>query len=268
VRLFDAHNHLHDRRLAPFAVEMVAEMKRVGVAGAMVNGTQEEDWAAVADWGRQHAWARLSFGVHPWHVVRRSADWLAGLEAQLEAHPEAGVGEIGLDRWVEGHDLEQQMAVFAPQLELAAAQNRPVTIHCLKAWGALWDHLRTNRLPERGFLLHSYGGPAEMIEGFVRLGGYFSLSPYFLAERKREARENFAKVPPERLLVETDAPDMFPPEERDRHGLHEAESGARLNHPANLVCAYEGLAAVRGWSIEELAGRAEENYARLYAPNA
>lgn len=264
MRLFDAHNHLQDRRLAPYAKAMVAEMGRVGVAGAMVNGTQEEDWAAVEEWGRRHAWVRVSFGVHPWYVAGRSEDWLARLEEFLARNAEAGVGEIGLDRWVEGHDLQVQMEVFAAQLALAAARDRPVTIHCLKAWGALWEHLRLNRRPARGFLLHSFGGPPEMIAGLVRIGAYFSFSPYFLAERKKTAREVFAQLPPERLLVETDAPDMYPPEERDRYGLREEGSAARLNHPANLVVAYEGLAAVRGWTVEELAGRVEENYKRLF----
>jgi TatD DNase family protein len=65
------------------------------------------------------------------------------------------------------------------------------------------------------------------------------------------------------LLVETDAPDMPVPPGLDRHRMSDSAEG-RVNHPANLIVAYEGLAALRGMPLEELAGIVSENYARLF----
>ena len=141
----------------------------------------------------------------------------------MESHPNAGVGEIGLDRWIEGHDPKVQSEVFLPQLALAAELNRPATIHCLRAWGALDELLRTHPLPKRGFLLHAYGGPQEMVAGFAKLGGYFSFNAYFLHERKARQREVFRHIPADRLLVETDAPDMRPPDELTAFPLRDAD---------------------------------------------
>jgi TatD DNase family protein len=133
----------------------------------------------------------------------------------------------------------------------------------VRAWGALWDIIRSAAVPARGFLLHAYGGPAEMVRGFIGRGAYFSFSPSFLHERKAPQREIFRQLPPDRLLVETDAPDLAPPPEQNPRPLV-AEDGTILNHPANLLLAYDALAAIRGVSREEVATHVAENFARLF----
>ena len=233
----------------------------------MVNGTREEDWPAVAALAAEHAWVLPSFGLHPWHIHGRSREWFGELERLLAAHPSAGVGEIGLDRWIADHDIAAQSEVFRAQLSLAATLNRPVTIHCLRAWGALWEILRAHPLPARGFLIHAYGGPAEMTRGFLDRGGYFSFNAYFLHERKAAQREIFRHLPVERILVETDAPDLPPPADRNPHPLTDA-AGNAINHPANLALAYASLAELRGEALEELIAQVRENFGRLFDPAA
>ena len=102
-----------------------------------------------------------------------------------------------------------------------------------------------------------------MVAGFLDRGAYFSFSPSFLHERKSAQREIFKHLPADRLLVETDAPDMLPPEKRNAHPLH-AASGAALNHPANLALAYTALAELRGLSVEQLTAQVAENFTRLF----
>ena len=263
--LLDAHNHLHDARLDPWREAFLAELPAIGARGAVVNGTREGDWTAVADLARKVDWVIPSFGLHPWHVNERSPDWREALCAQVAAHPGCGIGEIGLDRWVEGHDVAAQTECFRWQLALAARENLPATIHCLKAWGALWEIVASEPVPARGFLLHAYGGPEEMVKGFVERGAYFSFSPYFLQARKVAQQQVFRLIPRERLLVETDAPDMAPPIENNPRPLHDG-TGRLLNHPGNLDAAYDGLAQLRGWSREKTEEQVLANFSRLFAP--
>jgi TatD DNase family protein len=259
--MIDAHNHLHDARLDPWREDLLRELPALGVRRAVVNGTRESDWAAVSALAAKVPWIRPSFGLHPWYVKERSAEWRTELVAQLDAHPGCGVGEIGLDRWIEGHDPAVQAECFEAQLELAAERNLPATIHCLRAWGALWDVLREGAVPARGFLLHAYGGPAEMAPGFAARGAYFSFSTSFLHERKAAQRAVFAALPAERILVETDAPDLAPPA-----GYHELPGGRErpLNHPANIEHAYAALARIRGVNVERLGELVAENFARWF----
>lgn len=261
--LLDAHNHLHDARLLPWRGEFLAGLPALGVRRAVANGTREDDWPAVAALAAQVPWVLPSFGLHPWHVNERSAAWLEKLIQFLDAHPGAGVGEIGLDRWIGAHDFAAQAECFRAQLAIAAERNLPATIHCIQAWGAVWDILRECAVPARGFLLHAYGGPAEMVAGFVARGAYFSFSPYFLHERKSAQREIFRMLPVDRILIETDAPDLAPPPGQNPHPLAGGD-GRALNHPANIVLAYDTLAKIRSVTREELAAVVEKNFARFF----
>jgi TatD DNase family protein len=258
--LFDAHNHLHDPRLDGIRETAIALLGADGIRRAIVNGTREDDWPAVAALAARVPWVIPSFGLHPWHVPARSPHWKEALASAIEAHPSSGVGEIGLDRWIEGHNLPDQLECFTHQLALAARWNRPASIHCIQAWGALWDALKSTPLPARGFLIHAYGGPAEMLPGFIRLGAYFSFSPYFLHDRNGDQRAAFAAMPRDRILVETDAPDLAPPLERNPNPLADG-----VNHPANLELSYQGLADVRGLPLDELAAQVAENFRRWTA---
>lgn len=229
----------------------------------VVNGTSESDWEAVAGLARQHSWIIPSFGLHPWHVRGRSPRWQEHLQKYLEEFPSAGIGEIGLDRWIADPDVPAQIEVFRRQLDLARRLNRPASIHCLRAWGLLERELAEARLPECGFLLHSYGGPEEMTPRFAKLGAYFSFSPYFCHERKGRQADVFARLPLKRLLIETDAPDMWPPDHLARHPLRDA-AGKSLNHPANLLLSLARLAEIRQLATDALAVQLEQNFLRLF----
>ncbi len=261
---YDAHNHLHDERLAPQRELICKTLTQLGVARCVVNGTRESDWEAVAALTDAHPGMIASFGLHPWHVPDASPKWRETLLRFLDSNPKAGVGEIGLDRWIEPHDFTAQRKAFEWQLQVAAERDLPLSIHCLKAWGGLWDILRTHPLPKRGFLLHAYAGPEEMVDGFAGKGAYFSFSPYFLHPRKEKQRALFARVPIDRLLIETDAPDMAPPDERNIHPIWSGD-GKLLNHPANIEVAYTGLAEICGIPLNVLADQVDLNFTRLFA---
>ncbi|MEJ6578386.1 MAG: TatD family hydrolase [Akkermansiaceae bacterium] len=224
--MIDAHNHLHDPRLTGQRMELISDMKKAGVTACVVNGTSEEDWPAVATLAQEHpGFVIPSFGLHPWKVAQRSRNWLSHLCEFLSRHPHAPIGECGLDRWMESPDLQAQHEVFRAQLNLAAELDRPLTIHCLKAWGPLLTELREAKTLPR-FLLHSFGGSQETANELLNLGAHFSFSGYFLHPPKEKVRALFASLPPHRILVESDAPDMAPPQ--PEFPLDD------LNHPANL----------------------------------
>jgi TatD DNase family protein len=262
VKFYDAHNHLQDARFGGRQKELLAACEKAGVARMVVNGACESDWSPVLALARENKIVQPSFGYHPWFLRERTPNWLRTLKKFLAAVP-AAVGEIGLDRWKPNLPYENQEMVFVAQLRLAAQRDLPVSIHCLQAWGRLHELLRENPCPVRGFVLHSFGGPAEMIPAFAKLGAYFSFPGYFLHERKLRQRAAFKKVPPDRLLVETDAPDQLLPAEKTLHPLTDA-NGQPLNHPANLPAVYLGLAEILGEKVERLTVRVEENFLRVF----
>lgn len=261
--LYDAHNHLQDERFVGNQAALLAEAASVGVARMVVNGCGEADWPEVARLAREHPSVIPSYGVHPWYHAEQSPRWLETLEALLRADPHAAVGEIGLDRWKEDLPYDGQEDVFLAQWDLAARLNRPASIHCLKAWGRLLELLRAHPGPTRGFVLHSYGGPAEMIPSFADLGAHFSFPGYYLHPRKERQRNTFRHVPRDRLLAETDAPDQGLPDDLNAFPLRDP-AGQPINHPANLGTVYAGLARLRGESVEMLSAIIGDTFRRLF----
>lgn len=278
---YDAHNHLQDAWLTPHRDQVLRDLAAIPLRAAIVNGTCESDWPEVASLARQHAFVVPSYGLHPWNVGNASPRWRQLLLEHLDFHPRhpcAPIGEIGLDRWILDRarpddprlaglhraSLDEQLDAFTWQLALAAKRNLPVTIHCLDAWGPLVDALRRTPRPARGFLLHAYGGSADLARDFAALGAYFSFNGYFLGERQRAKREIFKTLPLDRLLVETDAPAMPLPAARATHTLPGLADGNPINHPANIAAVYAGLAEIRGFSVSQLSALVAENVQRLF----
>lgn len=262
LRLFDAHNHLQDDRFGGRQDELMSACVGGGVVRMVVNGACESDWAQVADLARRYPQVLPSFGYHPWYLHERTPDWKENLRRALDEIPSA-VGEIGLDRWKPGLAYDDQEEVFLAQLGIAAERNLPVSIHCLQTWGRMLELLQSNPRPARGFLLHSYGGPQEMVESFAKLGAYFSLPGYYAHERKARQRETFRHVPMDRLLIETDAPDQMLPG-GGSFPLATGDGGSQINHPANIRAVYDLAAELRGVALDVLANAVEENFQRLF----
>ena len=255
--LFDSHNHLqHFGEPA----EIIREMRAAGIGGCTVNGTCEDDWEAVAKLAEEFpGFVRPAFGLHPWHARKRSGKWLQALEGYLDRFPAASVGECGLDGWVSGPSIEEQREVFLPQLAIARERDLPVTIHALKAWEPLFEAFDAEPPPPR-FLMHSFGGSPELVKRLVPLGARFSFSGYFLQPRQAQVVETFRAVPKDRLLIETDAPDMLPPPESISHPLP-----GEKNHPANLGRIAVAFAGHLEMTPESLAAVIAANHAALFA---
>jgi TatD DNase family protein len=105
-----------------------------------------------------------------------------------------------------------------------------------------------------------------MISSFAELGGYFSCPGFFLKPGREMKLSVFKNVPRERLLIETDAPDQNLPEELDPFNFCSEGSKQRLNHPANIIAVYKGLATFLERPIEDLCSEVELNFRRLFSP--
>ncbi|WP_367874239.1 TatD family hydrolase [Luteolibacter sp. Populi] len=254
--MFDSHNHL---QRFPDPGGIIAAMRADGLSGCVANGTSEADWEEVAALAIEFpGFVRPAFGLHPWRAHERSPQWLETLTAYLDRFPHAALGECGLDGWVDEPSMETQHRVFLPQIALARERDLPLIVHALKAWEPLFAAF-AEEAPPRRFLLHSFGGSPELVERLASMGAWFSFSGYFLHPKKARVLESFKAVPRDRLLLETDAPDMLPPPAFISHPLPEDQ-----NHPANLPRIAAGLAAALGMEPDELAQLTAENHRWFY----
>lgn len=258
----DAHCHHHFPEVTAKSLEMA---RSVGLGCAVVNATGPRDWEAVSAMAAAEPRCLPSFGLHPWKVPDAPEGWEAGLRSALVGHPAAGVGEAGLDRWVQGNDPVLQERAFRVQIALARELDRPLTVHCVRAFGHLMEVVRDEPLPRRGFLLHAWNGPPELVPELVRLGARFSFGTAHLVARKAARLREFARsVPRDRALLETDSPELCPDPEFRFAALPDRPDGTPVNHPANILSALRALAGAWGVSVEACAARANANFESLF----
>jgi TatD DNase family protein len=151
------------------------------------------------------------------------------------------VGECGLDgaSVAAGASLERQVRVLGAHLALARKYRLPAVLHCLKLHDPLLALLREEPLPAGG-ALHSYSGGAEQVRAYLALGLHFSFAGPVTYEGARRPIAAVQAVPPDRLLLETDAPDQTPRPHRGR------------NEPAFLPEIAAAVALATGRTVAEV----------------
>jgi TatD DNase family protein len=260
----DAHNHLQAKDLDPFLGKVIQTCEGIGVARMVANGITEQDWGRIQDLASRHGFVTPSYGLHPWYLNEKQAGWEDRLEQRLIADPKAHVGEVGLDLWMRDPDLSAQIETVRHSLRIAERNHRAITIHCLQAWERLYEVVRSERLPARGFLLHAYSGPPELVEPFTELGAYFSFSGYFLNPGKEQRLAPFSQIRSDRLLAETDAPSMPLPDSHSEFRLPPALDGETVNHPGNIRAVYAALSSLRKVQLIDLVKICTDNANRLF----
>ncbi|THB78131.1 MAG: TatD family deoxyribonuclease [Desulfobacteraceae bacterium] len=253
----DSHCHLHDHRVIRKVPGIVARAHREGVTHMMSCATMEDNFEDTLELSRRFKGIVPFLGIHPWFIRARSNGWEQVLGTYLDHYP-AGIGETGLDFMDRGADREDQMHVFEVHLALARELARPINVHVRKAWDA-FIHLikRMGPLPAGG-LIHSYSGSADMTALFKKYNWHISFSGSLTRPNAKKTTRALACIDSDQLLLETDAPDIFPTlPDRDMSGL---------NFPENLPAIARIASRIRDEDENEFYEQVYENSMMLFSP--
>lgn len=260
MELIDTHCHLQALSLKALGSGLFDRAQAAGLVGFIVMSTAPDDWDAVEDLARGRTDVVPAFGVHPWYLPEgQSSTWLAALEARLMAHPQAWVGEIGLDRTA-GPPLDRQEEAFGPQLALAGRLGRPASLHCRRTWDRLGWYLSRRRNPEVPVVLHSFGGSVDVARQFLDYNAYFGFSGALTRTRNARLPEVVRFLPRDRVVLETDSPDLLP------QGLWR-DNPDRPNEPAHITDVLHRLAELWGTSPQQAAEQVARTTKSLYLPS-
>lgn len=251
--LFDTHAHLDDSVFAGDLDKVLERAQAAGVVLILNAGFDLESSAAAVELAEKHREIYAAVGIHPHEAAGAGTDYLAELE-RLAAHPKVvAVGEIGLDYYRDLSPRRVQKKVFWEQLELAKKLGKPVIIHDRDAHGDVMDILRRWAPGLAGGVMHCYSGSWEMAREVISLGFYISLAGPVTYPNAVRLKDIAARLPEERLLVETDAPYLAP----------QAFRGKR-NEPALVVHTVEEIARLRKKDPKYIAEITSENGRRLF----
>lgn len=250
----DTHCHLADPAFADDLTGVVERARAAGVDRALCILAADDAAEAVQAAAVRDAWPAVRFaaGIHP----HRAGAWQGRLDqvrplidAAVALHEAVAIGEIGLDYHYDLAPPAIQRDLFALQVDLAVAADRPVVIHARESIDDTVAILAAGGSGVRG-VMHCFTGTVAEVRKALDLGFYISLSGILTFPRSAVLREVATFVPLDRLLVETDAPYLAPVPFRGRR-----------NEPAWVTETTRVLAGLRSMSVESLSARLAGNSA-------
>lgn len=254
MELFDTHCHLTDSRFVNDIGGIFQRALDAGVSRFIVPGYDFASSRAACRLAKAYPAIRAAIGLHPaWinqdnHKNGFSAEPFRQL-ARLRSP--VAIGEIGLDYALKDYSVSIQETILRAQLELAALLSLPVIIHCRRAFEPLYLILR--EFPGIVGVIHAYGGGPKLSEKFLALGYYIGFGGGVTRPNARKVRETALIVPPDRILLETDAPYI---------GSHTVAKGE--SEPKDVLAVALALAELRQLSLTEIASLTTANAEHLF----
>ncbi|MBI1194577.1 MAG: YchF/TatD family DNA exonuclease [Gammaproteobacteria bacterium] len=256
--LIDSHCHLNCLELEKLGTDLdgvLAEARGLGVNEMLCVSIDLETLPEVLDIARRYPKIHASVGVHP--NVSEGED--PDLDTLLELAREPSViaiGETGLDYFRSSDEhLEVQRRRFRTHIGAAKVSRKPLIIHSREADDDTIRVLREEGAENAGGIMHCFASDWALARAALDLGFYISFSGIITFKSADSLREVAAKVPADRLLIETDSPYLAPVPHR-----------GRTNQPAYVRYVAEALARIRGTDLQTIARQTSANFHTLFFP--
>jgi TatD DNase family protein len=269
VRLVDSHCHLQAERFAWDVDAVLGAAGRAGVERILVPGWNVESSRAALDLVGRHPWLNASVGVHPHDAAGVDAAGWGEVERLARDPKVVAIGETGLDFDRAFSPPPAQLTNLRRNLALALETGRPAILHCRSKPGArdaqdtLLEELRRAGFGSAAVraafegrpaaVIHSFSGPVDYAREVIALGLAVSFSGLVFRAGEEASSSVAALVPPDRLLVETDAPYLAP-----------LGAPRRRNEPEWVRVTAAWLAGHRGLTPDALGAALVANYDRIF----
>jgi TatD DNase family protein len=250
--LIDTHCHLDDERLASEEAFVLQRAGEAGVTMMVTIGTDERTSAAAAAIASRYPGSVFhTVGAHPSDVDRFGEAELKEIERLARTTGPKAIGEVGLD-YHHSSDRSKQVAVFERMIALAKELSLPLVIHDRDAHEDLHRVLK-EKAGGLKVMMHCYSAGPAFVDKFMDLGCVFSIAGPVTFKNGQDHRDAVARIPLDRLVVETDSPYLTPHPHRGKR-----------NEPAFVRFTAEEVAKVKGLSLEEVAGQTTQNARKFF----
>ncbi len=250
----DTHCHLDEDAFNQDCADVVQRAIDSGIVAMIAIGITLDSCRRVIELADRYPQVYATVGLHPNYVSAAGAgDWDEIVE--LSKSPKVvGLGETGLDKYWDHSPLELQAEYFDRHIELSSQLGLPFVVHSRNSDAEVVEQLRRQaaRSPLNG-VIHAFCGTAETATACLELGMHLSFGGMVTFKKNEAQRKVAATVPPDRLLIETDAPYLAPTPFRGKR-----------NEPTHVRLTASCLAEIRGVTKEEIAAVTTANARRLF----
>ena len=251
--LVDSHAHME---MKDFDKDRQATLDRAlegGITHIVTIGTNLSTSLKALELANTYDFLFSSVGYHPHHATDIDQHALRELEGLVSEPKVVAWGEIGLDFYRRYSPPDMQVEAFKEQLDLAVDLDLPVIIHDREAHAELLEILRQKtRGKDRG-VIHCFSGDYDMAMALIEMGYHISIPGTVTYNKALQVHEVAARIPLERLLVETDAPFLAPVPHRGKR-----------NEPLFVTYTAQKIAELRNMDFQELALQTSENAKRVF----
>ncbi len=254
--IIDSHCHIVFSNFNEDREKVAERWRAQGVKALLHACVEPSEIPAIKSIADQFQEVRYAVGVHPLDVHHWDLDTLSVLKnAAIDDSRVVAIGELGLDLF-KAKNLNEQLSILLPQLNLAFELNLPVIVHCRDAAKEMLEvffKLSENGCCPRG-VMHCWSGNVQEMRGFLNLGFYISFSGNVTFKNAIDIHECAKEVPENRFLVETDSPFLSPVPHRGKR-----------NEPSFVKHVVTKISELRGKSFSEIAEKTTQNARELFA---
>lgn len=259
MRIADSHSHIFSEAFDADRDEVVTRAMRAGVVAiVMPNISSASLHQITATANRYPNVALMALGVHPEAVKETYKEELATVREAIERfrgeNQVVAIGEIGLDYYWDTTYAHEQRIALRMQLEWALELDLPVIIHTRSAHSDMVHAVGEYASKGLRGVFHSFGGSKDELEELLAFEGFMiGINGIATFKKSDDLRALLPLIPPDRLLLETDAPYLAPVPKRGKR-----------NEPAFSRYTLAVIAECLGLTDEEAAERTFENYKTLF----
>lgn len=253
--LIDTHAHLSYEPLQTDWQGVLARADAAGITRIVAVATDLLSTRACVALAQQYPQLYATAGIHPNHLLEIQPDDWATISELANDPRVVAWGETGLDRYWKDVPFELQVEWFHRHVKAARDTRKPIIIHTRECDEDIVRELKVAAAdgPVAG-VMHSFTGTWDTAEYCLELGLYISFAGMVTFKKSRDLLEIAARVPRERILVETDSPYLSP----------EPLRGKFPNEPARVVHTARVIAHARNQTFDEFSQQTTENAERLF----
>lgn len=250
--MIDTHCHLDDRQFAHDIDAVLAASVAMNVTRWLLIGYDPTRWDDAIAFAARYPGMYHTLGVHPAEAPLWNTEVESRLRQLLSETSAVAIGEAGLDFYRDNAPYEIQAEAFQGQIRLAAELNLPLIIHMRDAENELLDILGQEPILPK-LVFHSFDGSAKLMDFILASGSHVGIGGLATRQKSDDLRTQLARVPLNRILLETDSPYLVPARQKDRR-----------NQPKHIATIATMMAEHLDIAPEMLATYTTENAERLF----
>ena len=251
--MIDSHCHLDQENLLIDISNVLKRSKDIGIKKLLTICTTLESFKNIIKIISIDDIIYGTFGIHP-HETDNNIVSKDIIKENIKNHPKLiGVGETGLDFYYNHSKKDKQIDSFKKHIEAAIEINVPIIVHSRNAEEETFNILNNYKKKDPKILMHCFTGSYAFFKNMEKLNSFFSASGIITFNNSKVLQNTFAKIPTERLLIETDSPFLAPIPMR-----------GKKNEPSYIKYTAKKLAEIKNIDTSEIINMTTNNFNRLF----